>query len=282
MDLRSSSKFRQTTTGAQLRRRRDRDTMFGGMGPAHDDRQNIRTFSRQLNHYQTQVLWFINTFLFNCVRMNLFEEGSLPKCSLFKAHPSVIFTCKNLNWHDVSQKNRICKCIRDQNNMQHRKIIWHIFIVDNYRCDGADPVSGTEIVWHETMISCWICQAASTLAPPADPPWRPWTRLSPWAVTSWTHWPVTGWGTSTCCLTCPSVPATDCLRALATWHPPALGPELGSQLDQPTEMWYSNTRALSTARMNTFSESRVSRPRRLHIKCSLRMTVHIPENYLVP
>ena len=48
MDLRASSKFRQTTTGAQLRRRRE-----GGTGL--DDRYNTKTFSRQLNHYQTQV-----------------------------------------------------------------------------------------------------------------------------------------------------------------------------------------------------------------------------------
>ena len=48
MDLRASSKFRQTTTGAQLRRRRE-----GGSGL--DDRYNTKTFSRQLNHYQTQV-----------------------------------------------------------------------------------------------------------------------------------------------------------------------------------------------------------------------------------
>jgi len=47
MDLRTSSKFRQTTTGAQLRRRREQ-------GP-RDDGHNIRAFSRQLNHYQTQV-----------------------------------------------------------------------------------------------------------------------------------------------------------------------------------------------------------------------------------
>ena len=48
MDLRASSKFRQTTTGAQLRRRREG-------GPGLDDRFNTKTFSRQLNHYQTQV-----------------------------------------------------------------------------------------------------------------------------------------------------------------------------------------------------------------------------------
>ena len=48
MDLRTSSKFRQTTTGAQLRRRRE-------AGGALDDRYNTKTFSRQLNHYQTQV-----------------------------------------------------------------------------------------------------------------------------------------------------------------------------------------------------------------------------------
>jgi len=48
MDLRASSKFRQTTTGAQLRRRREG-------GPGLDDRYNTKTFSRQLNHYQTQV-----------------------------------------------------------------------------------------------------------------------------------------------------------------------------------------------------------------------------------
>ena len=48
MDLRASSKFRQTTTGAQLRRRREG-------GPGLDDRYHTKTFSRQLNHYQTQV-----------------------------------------------------------------------------------------------------------------------------------------------------------------------------------------------------------------------------------
>ena len=48
MDLRASSKFRQTTTGSQLRRRREG-------GPGMDDRYNTKTFSRQLNHYQTQV-----------------------------------------------------------------------------------------------------------------------------------------------------------------------------------------------------------------------------------
>lgn len=55
MDLRSTlhtSKFRQTTTGAQLRRRREE---MGMPGSGQNDNMNIRTFSRQLNHYQTQV-----------------------------------------------------------------------------------------------------------------------------------------------------------------------------------------------------------------------------------
>lgn len=73
MDLRTSSKFRQTTTGAQLRRRREHvlgpgpgrtlagagaGRTLGGAGRTlgADQRSSSRTFSRQLNHYQTQVM----------------------------------------------------------------------------------------------------------------------------------------------------------------------------------------------------------------------------------
>lgn len=45
MEKRSSSKFRQTTTGAQLRRKRE---------AAAQDRANQRFFSRDFDHYQTQ------------------------------------------------------------------------------------------------------------------------------------------------------------------------------------------------------------------------------------
>ena len=74
MDLRTSSKFRQTTTGAQLRRRREHvlgpgpgrtlagagagaGRTLGGAGRTlgAEQRSSSRTFSRQLNHYQTQV-----------------------------------------------------------------------------------------------------------------------------------------------------------------------------------------------------------------------------------
>ena len=73
MDLRTSSKFRQTTTGAQLRRRREHvlgpgpgrtlagagaGRTLGGAGRTlgAEQRSSSRTFSRQLNHYQTQVM----------------------------------------------------------------------------------------------------------------------------------------------------------------------------------------------------------------------------------
>ena len=73
MDLCTSSKFRQTTTGAQLRRRREHvlgpgpgrtlagagaGRTLGGAGRTlgADQRSSSRTFSRQLNHYQTQVM----------------------------------------------------------------------------------------------------------------------------------------------------------------------------------------------------------------------------------
>ena len=45
MEKRSGSKFRQTTTGAQLRRKRE---------AAAQDRDNQRFFSRDFDHYQTQ------------------------------------------------------------------------------------------------------------------------------------------------------------------------------------------------------------------------------------
>ena len=97
MDLRTSSKFRQTTTGAQLRRRREQGPGLG-LG-SRDDGQNIRTFSRQLNHYQTQVFWFINSILLNFVRIMYF--GGRSSGSQFGVHSPVIFTFKNFNWHHV-------------------------------------------------------------------------------------------------------------------------------------------------------------------------------------
>ena len=80
MDLRTSSKFRQTTTGAQLRRRREHvlgpgpgrtlagagaGRTLGGAGRTlgADQRSSSRTFSRQLNHYQTQVMLVESTCL---------------------------------------------------------------------------------------------------------------------------------------------------------------------------------------------------------------------------
>ena len=52
MDLRSSSKFRQTTTGAEVRRRRELGTV---PNISRSQQHGIKPFSRQLNHYQTQV-----------------------------------------------------------------------------------------------------------------------------------------------------------------------------------------------------------------------------------
>ena len=79
MDLRTSSKFRQTTTGAQLRRRRE-------AGGALDDRYNTKTFSRQLNHYQTQVTKIYSLLpdygLVCVVRWTQSSDGGLSLCKI--------------------------------------------------------------------------------------------------------------------------------------------------------------------------------------------------------
>ena len=246
MDLRSSSKFRQTTTGAALRRRREQV-----LGPDHD-RQNIRTFSRQLNHYQTQVTWFINNFV--KLRQILYIWRQTIRYPCFK---------NSFRWHKVSHIKQILK------EKVPPKYVLFFFQINNVtswllgdnkyfsRSVDAGPVSGIGTASLARTMRGWVtwtCRAASTRAPPAGPPWRPSTRLSPWAATNWTRWPAaTGYGTwpDTCFL----------LNTTTSHFRPNIGPvtdfrhstmAMCPMVHNQTAMWYLNTKEPSTAKMNIF------------------------------
>ena len=153
MDLRASSKFRQTTTGAQLRRRREG-------GPGLDDRYNTKTFSRQLNHYQTQVTQ-IYGLLFHSGLICATAHQQVRLLSLCRGTVILIISSTLLETGEtVSIARHDVPCVtRD---------------VDNLSCvrsGGVAPVSGTGRASRGRRTSSSPSRPqASTQAPPADPP----------------------------------------------------------------------------------------------------------------